>query len=112
MNKFRGECEVVVDGEKLSMTFSVYTFFLFCEKMGVSLDQMEKALSKPTAIGTLMWSAIKTNCEHKGVDCKYSVVDVAEMLSLMTEDQMRKVNETIESAMSAVDDTKGTSKKK
>lgn len=112
MNKFRGQCEVTVDGKKLSMTFSTYTFFLFCEKMGVDLNQMGEALAKPTAIGILIWCGLKTQAVIDDKECSYNVVDVIDFISSLEEAEMAKINTAIETAMKSVSNPTGESDKK
>ena len=112
MNKFRGECEIVVDNKNVYLLFSLYTFMLFSEEMGVDLDEMNKALGKSRGMSVLVWCAMEAGFKERKEKNPYSVIDTADILSTLTAEDQIKIGKTIEAVLLSSDETDNNGKKK
>lgn len=112
MNKLRGECEVTYNKKKVGLLFSLYTFMLFCERRGIELDKMADALSKPTSMSDLVWSAIQSNCMDKDITNDFTVIDMPDFLATISDKDQIKISNTIEAVITSFNSKEDDDKKK
>ena len=117
MNKFRGECEVTIGGEKRGLIFNMYAFSLMCDKLNIDLPEMGEYLDgKKEYMGTitLVWAGLETFCEVNGTKNKLTRPEVSEVFHLVDKKDQDKIKEAISYAFKSIaeKDTASNDKKK
>jgi len=115
MNKFRGECEITIDGELTKMVFNMYCYSLLCEKLDCSLDELSDKLSGKTqfrSFSALIWCGIQTAHDYESSKNPYKFPDMPDVVTGISEGDLSKVSETIELSFASLSGDKEDSSKK
>lgn len=120
MNKFRGECEITIGGEKRPMVFNLNSYALASEGMKLSIDEYEKALTdhrQTRAFIHLLHGALVTGAERAGKEVDFTHFDVGDWLVEIEQGELNNAVAAIEAAgktnlQKSQKNQEGSSKKK
>lgn len=115
MNKLRGECSVNINGKECPMIFNLYSFSLFCNRMGIELPEMPNVLAGEGniyGISNLVWCAIKAKSDELNKSINVNPIEVSEFLISGNDKEQSKINEALEYAMKSLSNESDSDDKK
>jgi hypothetical protein len=98
MNKFRGQCEVTIGGEKRPMVFNMHTFAIVCEGLKISISDFEKAFADERQTRAFMWlvfAGLSTYLEMKGKSVDFTYFDVSDWILDLSDGDVTVIMETL-----------------